>query len=312
MSMTFEQVWREARLELPACPPLLIRSWAQTGFARICDSWGWAFLRSEGTLTMLASRSITATVTNGSTSVTSAAQFVASDAGRQFRVARLPIYTIISVTDPSTVVLDRAYTEDNASTTVTIQDCYATLPADFRRFLQIYDRYYQRIIPFWFSEDQIAVADPARLINDQGPRYLIAQKYSPATATLGQVRYEYWPAPTSARTYPFLYIRKADTLNDSDTLPGVLSERADLIRLYVMYRGTQWPGTVDQRNLAYDLVRSRGLKSEFDAELQQLSLADDSEYPQQLQTVDWAKRMGEVTATATILRQTDATVNDYW
>lgn len=312
MSQTFEDVWRRARLEIPAAPALLVRSWAQEAFSRICDSWGWAFLRSEGTLTMLASRSFTATVTNGSTSVTSAAQFATTDAGRQLRVTRLPIYTIVSVTDPNTVVLDRAYTEDNASTTVTIQDCYAILPADFRRFLQIYDRYYQRIIPFWLSEDQIAVADPARLISDQGPRYLIAQAYSPATATLGQVRYEYWPSPTSARTFPFLYIRKADTLNDSDVLPGVLSERSDLLRLYVMYRGQRWPGTVDQRNLAYDRVGSQQTLREFDAELQKLTLVDDSEYSQQLMTVDWARRMGEVTATASILRQTDATINDFW
>ena len=313
MSLTFEDVWRKARLELPAVPPLLLRSWAQDGYARLCDTWGWAFLRSEGTLVTAASRSVTASFTFGSASVTSAAAFLSTDAGRQIRVGRLPVYTIISVTSTSLLTLDRAYTEvDAANTTATIQDCYATMPADFRRFLAVYDRYYQRIIPFWLSEDQLAVADPGRLISDQGPRYLVAQKYSPATATAGQVRYEYWPAPTAVRSYPYLYIRKAEQLADTDPLPGVVSERADLLRTYVLGRGARWAGTVDQRNPAYDLKNAMLLQNEWDMEMQKLELADDNEYPQQLLQVDWAKRMGVMTGTASLLRQTDATINDYY
>ena len=260
----------------------------------------------------LASRSLEVTVTNGVATAASAGLFVATDAGRQIRLTTLPIYTIASVTDANTVVLDRAYTEDTTTATATILDVYAVLPTNFRRFLQVYDRYNQRIIPFWLNEEQIAVADPARRISDIAPRYLVANSYSTATATLGQVRYEYWPAVTAAKTFPYLYITKAPTLNDDDALPGVLSERPDLLRLYVMYRATGWPGTVDQRNPAYDRGQSQAMKAEFEQELQSLSLADDSEYPQQLMTVDWARRLGEITATASILRQTDATTNDYW
>lgn len=312
MPETFENVWRRCKLEMEAVPPLLIRVWAQEGYSRLCDSWGWAFLRSEGTLVTLASRSVSVTFTPGSTSVTSAAAFVSTDAGRQIRVQRLPIYTIVSVTNASTIVLDRAYTETDTATTATIQDCYTTLPSDFRRFLVVYDRYYQRIIPFWMSEDQIAIADPARQISDTGPRYLVAQKYSPATATLGQVRYEYWPSPTAAKTYPYLYIRKAEQLTDSDVLPGVVSERADLLRTYVKWQGASWPGTVDQRNPFFDRGNALMFKTDWEAEMQKLELADDSEYPQQLSQVDWAKRLGIMTGTAQLLRQTDATVDDYY
>jgi len=312
MSTTFEDIWRKARLELPAVPPLLLRSWAQDGYAKLCDAWGWAFLRAEGTLVTLASRAVMMGFTQGSATVTSAAGFVASDAGRQIRVEREPIYTIISVTNASAVVLDRAYTEADATTSATIQDCYTVMPSDFRRFLVIYDRYYQRVIPFWFSEDQIAVADPGRQISDQGPRFLVAQKYSPATATLGQVRYEYWPAPTSVRSYPYLYIRKAEQLADGDSLPGVLSERADLLRTYVLSRGTMWAGTTDEKNPAFSLQASREYKAEWETEIQKLELADDNEYPQQLLQVDWAVRLGAMTGTARLLRQTDATVDDYY
>jgi hypothetical protein len=311
-SDTFETVWRRSKLEMPAVPPLLIRTWAQEGYSRLCDSWGWAFLRSEGTLVTQASRSFSMTFTNGSTSVTSAGLFLTTDAGRQIRVARLPIYTIVSVTNVNTVVLDRAYTEDSGASTATVQDCYTTLPADFRRFLVVFDRYYQRILPFWLSEDQIAVADPGHLISDQNPRYLVARNYSPATATLGQVRYEYWPAPTAAKTYPFLYIRKAEQLADGDTLPGVLSERADLLRTYVKAQGATWPGTVDAKNPFYNPQAAQLFKAEWEVELQKLELADDNEYPQQYWQVDWAKRFAAMAGTARILRQTDATVDDYY
>jgi hypothetical protein len=162
------------------------------------------------------------------------------------------------------------------------------------------------------SEDQIAAADPGHLISDSNPRYLVARKYSSATATAGQVQYEFWPAPTSARTYPILYLTRATTLADADVLPGVLSERADVLRTYVKAQAAMWPGTVDQPNPFFSLANGRAWKDDWEQNLQQLSLADDNEYPQQLQQVDWARRMGMMVGTAALLRQTDATVADYY
>lgn len=324
MPETFEAVWRRARLEMPVVPALLVRSWAQEAYSKICDRWGWSFLRAEANLYVRASRTITATLTQFSSTILGTGQFVATDQGRQIRpiattqtafsgTLRTPIYTIISV-DPSfnLATLDRPYTEDTATGSVTIQDIYTTLPVDFRRFLVIYDRYYLRVLPFWLSEDQIAIADPGRTVSDVGPRYLIAQKYSPALNTLGQVRYEYWPAPTAERSYPYLYIRRADQLADNAVLPGVLSERSDLMRTYCLMRGAGWPGTSDERNPYYDLANKRALNQEFETDLEHLTLVDDNEYPQQLMTIQWARRMGAIAPTATLLRQTDATINDYY
>lgn len=307
MPETFETAWRRAHLEIPQVPPLLVRAWAQEGYSKLCDSWGWGFLRAEGTLVIRAARTVTVVLTNGSTTVTSAGLFTAADNGRQIRVGRLPVYTVTFV-DVNTLLLDRAYTEDSVTGLATIFDAYAILPADFRRFLQIYDRYYLRTIPFWMTENEIALADPGRVFSDQGPRYLIAQAYSAG----GQVRYEYWPSPTSARTYPFLYIRRADQLTDSTVLPGVFSERADLLRTYCLMRGALWPGTAAQKNVAFNPPAAQAYKAEWDAERQQLELRDDDEYPQQLMLINWARRLGAIAPTATLLRQTDATLNDYY
>lgn len=319
MAASFESVWRAARAEMPLVPALVTRNWAQEALNVATDFWGWAFLRTEGILAIKAARTLTVGVIAGSATVTSAAAFVATDAGRQLRLSTatasqgLPLYTIVSVTDPSTIVLDQAFVGDTAaSTTASILDAYVTMAADFKRFLIIYDPYYQRTIPFWLSEDEIGLADPGRVSSDSGPRYLVSQKYSPATATLGQVRYEFWPSPTSVRNYPYLYIKSAPQLADASALPGVFGQRPDLLKTYIQWQGALWPGTPDQKNPAYSPAVAQLRMQEWNSKLQTLSLRDDEEYPQQYATVQWARRHGAIAPTASLLRQTDATINDYF
>lgn len=308
---TFEEVWRRARLELPAVPALLLRAWAQEAYAKAADVWGWSFLRAESALVILDARSIVVGVTNGLTTVTSAALFVSTDAGRQLRIGDGPIYTIRVVTDASTIELDLPYSRDtDAAATAQIYDAYATMPADFARFLVIADLYNQRPIPFWFTEDQLARADIGRTSSDGIIRALVAQKYSSATATLGRVRYEYWPSPTNAASYPYLYERDVENLSDSDELPGPFSTRPDVLRAYLLWKAALWPGTVDQRNPSFSPVVAREYKKEWDDEIQSLSLIDDDIYPQQYLSTDWAQYGGMYGPTS-LLRQSDATVQDY-
>lgn len=310
---TFEEVWRRARLEMPAVPPLLVRAWAQDGYNIFCDANGWAFLRAEGILQTQASRSLEVAPTLNSTLLASAALFVPGDAGRQLKVGTTPIYTIATYVNASTVLLDLPYATVTAqgNQTATIFDAYATMPADFTRFLTIVDPYNQQVIPYWYTQDQIALADPARTNSDSGPRFLVARKYSSATATLGRVQYEYAPYPTAARGYPYLYFRAAEQLADDAVLPGVLGTRADALRTYVLSRGAMWPGTADAKNPFFSPGTAQLLQREWDAKLQQLTLTDDDVYPQQLETVDWSLYRGSLTTTDW-LRQTDATVADYF
>lgn len=312
MPETFESVWRVVKTEAPVVPTLLLRQWAQEGFSRLCEDWGWAFLRTEGTITVQAARTVSVTFVQGSTTITSAAGFLSTDAGRQLRVTRLPIYTIDTVVNASTATLTSAYTEAGATSDATIFDGYFICPANFRRFLVILDRYYMRVIPFWMTEDDVAVADPGRYFSDTGPRYLVSADYSPATDTLGRVRYEFWPSPTSFRTYPYLYIRRPDQLADTSLLPGVLSERGELLRLYVRAQAAGWPGTADQQNPYYDLASKMALLKEWEIERGKLENNDDNEYPQQLMLIHWERRVGGIAPVSQLLRATDATLNDYY
>ena len=314
MAETFEQTYRRALARMPNVPALVVRDWVQDAFTRLCErrGGGWAFLRTPAFISTLASRSLTVTFTQNSTTVTSAALFLTTDAGRQIRIAGQPIYTIASVTNVNTALLDQPYAAANGAQTVTISDIYTVMPADFKRFLIIADPYNQRPIPFWFTQDQIAVGDIGRESSDSGPRYLLANSYSTATATLGQVRYEMWPSPSSARQFPYVYYKEAPRFSEATVLPGVLRTRGDLLVLGAQLEAAQWPGTRDQKNPYYDLALARQLEARWERDLQLVELADDNQYPEDLFTVDWAARYGlGLNDPTNVLRQTDATLADY-
>ena len=313
MADTFEQSWRLARLHFSNVPALLVRSWVQDAYTRLCEyrGGGWSWLRKQASMDTLASRTLTITFTQGSAAITSAAGFVASDAGRQLKVSSYPVYTIISVTDPSNATLDLPYADVGGALSSTILNAYFTCPADFKRFLAIADPYNQRALPFWATQDQMLVGDPSRTISDTGPRWLVSASYSTAVATLGLVRYEYHPYPTSERHFPYLYYRKAERFADTDTLPGVISNRADLLILGAQLQAAEWPGTTEQKNPYYSLGLAQRLDARWMIDLQQASLDDDTQYPEDLLTVNWARRYYTLSEPTSVLRASDATVYDY-
>jgi len=313
MPSTFENLWRTSRNLFPGVPALVVRQWAQDAYAKACSYHTWGFLRAEGFLATLASRSIAVTVAQGSTTVTSAGLFVASDEGRQFRVSTYPIYTIRTFTDVNTIVLDRAYQAADTAVTATILDAYAVMPADFGQFLQVWNPYEQRVIPWWFNQDQLAIADPARSISDSGPRYLIPYKLSGEASTLGQVMYEYHPSPSAARQYPYLYARMPEQLADTTLLPGLFLQHTEILKKGIACEAAQWPGTKDLPNPYFNLALYDRVKAEWDLLIQRLSLADDTQFPDQYMQVNWASLGGRgLTNNSTWLRQTDASVAEYW
>jgi hypothetical protein len=78
---TFADVYRRVRLHAPIAPLFLAQAWVQEAWQEFCDFRGFSFLRAELTMQISASRSVTVNVTLNSTLVTSAAAFVAGDAG---------------------------------------------------------------------------------------------------------------------------------------------------------------------------------------------------------------------------------------
>jgi hypothetical protein len=315
MAETFGYCWRTVRLYCPAAPTFLAREWVNAAWKQLAAARRWGFMRGELALTINASRAISAcVVTRGSTQVTSAGLFLSADAGRQFQVSTFPTYTIQTFTDVNTIELDRAYGEDSdADAAATVLDAYATMPADFGSFRIIADPYNQRRLAFWITEDQINIMDPTRSAGDSGPRCLIARAPSTYTPTLGRVQYEYWPRPTAARSYPALYNKQADRLNDSDTFTGVLADGAEVIVAGALMQAAQWPGTGDKPNPYFNAGIARDKRGEFLDGIQKLSLRDDEQYPDDLATVNWSRwPLADLAYNDAALRATDATVGDLY
>ena len=314
MAQTFDDCWRTVRLYASTAPVFLVREWVHTAYKQLAKRRNWAFLRGRFTLSILASRSITTVVTQGSATVTSAGAFLSTDAGRQFRVGTGPIYTIQTVTDANTILLDSVYTEpDAAAATALIQDVYATMPADFGSFRIIADPYNQRRLAFWVTEDQLSILDPDRRTSDSGPRALVAASPSPYLPTLGRIQYEYWPRPTAARSYPAMYNKQADRLVDGESLTGVLGDAAEVLIAGALAQAAAWPGTTDLKNPYFNLPLAQAKAKEFEFELQQLSLKDDAQYPDDLASVHWERwPLADLAYNDHALRASDATVEALW
>src|SRR5712691_11869695 len=291
MSQTFSDCWRTVRLYVPAAPTFLVREWVNVSWKRLARLRRWTFLRGETRLTIAAARAIgVCTVTNGSTSVTSAGLFVGGDAGRQFRVQSFPIYTIASVTDVNKILLDTAYGEDSSAVAVgSIFDGLATLPADFASFRLVADPYNQRRLAYWLTEDQLNVLDPTRSVGDSGPRALVASSPSTLAATLGRTRYTYWPRPSAARSYPALYDKQAARLHDSSTFSGVLADAAEILIDGALAEAALWPGTTDLKSPYFSTATAQTKQKAFLDGVQSLSLRDDEQAPDDLATVHWER-----------------------
>jgi hypothetical protein len=313
MPATFGEVWRTVRLHVPNAPVMLVRNWVQSAYAQLTDSRPWSWTMQYGQLTWEDSRELDCTVTIGSTAITSAALFVAGDAGRQFRVGNYPIYTIASVTDTSNAVLQDAYHgEDDGAVEGEILDAYATLPADFGAFLALVDPINQRWVPWWVTMDEINILDPTRQAAASTPRLLASLALSEYDNTLGRAQYEYWPKPDTAGAFQYYYRLRPTALTDSVAFRGVLGDRPDILETGALAQAARWPGTVAQKNPYFNLQLARELNEEFRALSNQLDLRDDDMYQNSYEGVPWRRWSAWAWAYDThLLQQTDATLSAY-
>ena len=268
MATTFREAWRAVKLQVPLADPMLCRKWVQYAYNELADRYPWHFLYQETILSTAASRTITAAVTQGSTAVTSAAAFVATDLNRQIRVGSGAIYTIVTFTDASNVVIDQSYADvDNATASVVISDRYVRTPADFGSWDTIIDQSRQRPIQTSYSQADLQSWDPARTETGE-PRILVALDVD----TTDRVRYEWWPHPTAAQHYPALYKSRPQALADSFTFRGVLGDRQDVLVAGALVRASQWPGTEQHRNPYFVLGLNQQLKADWQQAIHSLGL----------------------------------------
>lgn len=314
-AQTFRQVWGKVLLHAPTVPAALAQSWVQDAYDKLIANRHWAWTRRTTNLVTRAPRTVSASFTAGSTTITSAAQFIPEDAGRQLRINNGFTYTINQVSDPSTAVLLEAYADTAQAGTQTAQilDAYLAMPADFRTFETVDDQVNMRPIVWWIAKDRLDVFDPGRIAADSRFRVLAAHQISQALPTLGRLLYEAWPRPTAAGVYTMSYFVRTDTLQNDVAFQGVLATYTKALETYALSEAAKWPGTVDQKNPYFNLPLSKLLSDEFEQTFQELNVMDDDQYLMDLQQIDLASfGLAAVSASTSLLQRTDADVGAYF
>jgi hypothetical protein len=314
MASTFEDVWKRIRLYVPGAPVFLARAWVEDAYKQVSDYRGWAWSLLEGQIVWGTARSVAVTVTLGSRTVGSTNLFIPpNDAGRQFSVGTWPRYTIESVPSTSQLFLDQPYQGlTTGAVTGTIQDAYATLPLNFGRFLIVVDQVNQQIVPWWTTQEELALLDPTRTSGGP-PRLLASRKLSTFPATLGWPQYEYWPTPSVAGSLQYYAVGRPIALADDYIFQGVLGDRTDVLETGALAAAAKWPGTAEQKNPYFNLALARDQQEEFQRMIYQLDLRDDDLYQQSISNIPWERFSTFTWAYDTHrLRETDATLGSYF
>lgn len=316
MPETFGALIAECQLTAPAVPPLLIRQWAFSAFARMSADRRWGFQRRTWTLTPAAARSITATFSAGSATVTGpAATFLASDVGKQLLVGRERLWPIAAYVSDQQVTLAEPYQGSaGASAAAQVVDSYVSVPDGFQQFISVTDLVYRQPIPWWITQEQLDVWDPAR--EQVGPgRALVALTRSPYTGASLKPIYEWFPRQTAGGQYQVLYYKSPETgaLTDETELPGALQDHRYALRDGVLAECAKFPGTPGKKNPYFNLSLADRLDRQFLAAVHAVGIVDDDQYPGQvIDDINWAwVQQGGVRSDHS-LRSSDATTADYF
>lgn len=157
----------------------------------------------------------------------------------------------------------------------TATDTHVLLPPDFASFRVVVDQSRQVRIPFRYSLDQLAAADPGLTASGQ-PNALVA-----TTPLYGQPRYRLYPSGAPA-TLTAVYHRQGERLLDGITFEGVLADGAEVLVSGALAHAALWPGTGDKANPYFNAGLAKAKADEFRYGTQMLSLRDDEQYPDDL------------------------------
>lgn len=290
---TLGDVIAEMQLTASSVPPLLIRAWAKDVFAQLCAGSRWGWQRQITTVRVPAARSLAAiTLTAGSPNITSAALFVAADAGRQIWLSvGEPVLTIQTVTDASNAVLTASYDGTSGSYAAEVFTAYYQPGTDFQQFIGLTDLGNQRPLPFWLSLEQVRLWDPSGVLSGQG-RALVAETLaSPVGSTARpRIRYSWWPRNTVGGTYQVRYLAGPQTaaLTEETEIPGVLADHLYVLKDGILARCAAYPGTPTEKNPYFNLSLADRLGVQYATGRKDLSIVDDDQGPSQIvDAIDW-------------------------
>jgi hypothetical protein len=262
---TFEQLWRRILLYAPDCPVPLAQEFINTAYSRALARGSWTGVRAESAFSVPDAYSDgTVTMTTGSTTVTgSGTTWTSAMVGRQLYLDGIgPYYTITAVGGVGSLTLDRVWAGTTAAgLSYEIALVYLEVPSDFLHFMSVRDTESNwRLFTNW-TQEQLDYVDSQR--STVGQPWVLAS--APFTSS-GRPRWELWPRSTTARIYPFLYVKKPALLSAASDR-AIFPLRGDILRHGALAELSMWPGTSKMQNPYFSMEQHALHEQMFQQEL---------------------------------------------
>lgn len=291
MPATFGDVIRECQLTAAAVPALLIRQWAFDAYAELLSGSRWGWQRETTEIRPTALRAAAIVLSPGSATVTSAALFLATDVGKQIRIAGEPLLFITAFVSTSQVTLSGVYLGTSTAVTASILDTFYTPPSSFQQWVEISDVTRECPVPWWLTLEEIRLWDPGmRQVGTPRALFAVAQR-TPTGEAQKRATYAWWPLNTTGGVYTATYLRSPQLadLTDETALPDPLADRAYVLKKKVLANCAQFPGTPGEKNPYFNLSLATQLLAEYTRGRHDLSIVDDDQTPTQvIDTIDWS------------------------
>lgn len=252
---TYDDLTRGVVLRCPAASIFLARQWISYAFRDVAERrrWSWLWKRGQFLLHALVNDG-TAQVVQGSPNVVgTGTSFSSALINRQFRIGlQVPIYTITAVADATHLTLNEPWGGASASGVgYEIYNAYVTVPTDFQSFISVWDPRYNWQLWTNTTQSELNTWDAQRA--SQGTAYVLSPIDYDTTVTPPLPRYEIWPHVKQAYSYPFLYISRAQDLEDANaSLPRYI--RGDVLLEMALAQAARWPGAGQEKNPYFNLA----------------------------------------------------------
>jgi hypothetical protein len=283
---TYTKIWSGVRLRCPAASSLLAKQWVSHAFRRIAERrlWSW-LIKQDQFLIPQAYTTGTVNCTRGNSTVTGIGTNwllgpTTSIVGQQFRIGtQAPIYTIASVTDGTTLVLDIPWGFDSQSSVgYEIYQPYVPVPTDFLSFVSVIDPRFNWQLNLNYTSIEIDRVDPQR--SNRGNAYAITNRdyFVPVGQTIPVPRYELWPHQRNQYVYPYMYISRPVDLEDAGaTLPRYI--RGDVLLDMALAEAARWPGpSPDKPNPFFNLTMAAMYDKKTEMMIAEMERQDDEIY----------------------------------
>lgn len=196
-------------------------------------------------------------------------------ADRQIRLSgSLPTFTIVAVRSATEVLLDLPWGGATVTTSYSLVKRYYTLAHDLKDVLWVFDPVQGVPLAVHYPQAQLNTEDPRR--DETGDPRLISD-FRPSAC--GNMQYEVYPLPSTARQLPFMYVRQWPELRkDSDRLPPFLNPNLILYGAQSQALRTR----VEKDDPFYDPAAANYYEQLFLQELESAIVADEGKAQQQL------------------------------